>query len=162
MEFGEDSDRMSRFFADYPLKLFCVNENTDFAVFHTELREVFEALKFRRDKKGFRRIIENNPAYGNLDRDTVEVLSVLMQAPRIWEEREKYMNHNNENEEGYDMITAWQELLTDERAEGRMEAQAAIILNMIKRGFSEEDICSLAECDLKKVAEVRNKMGCKL
>lgn len=124
MEFGEDPDRMSRFFADYPLRLFCVNENADFAVFHTELREVFEALRFRRDKKGFRQIIETNPAYGHLDRDTVEVLSVLMQAPGIWEEREKYMNHNNENEEEYDMITAWQELLMDERAEGRSEGRS--------------------------------------
>ena len=57
---------------------------------------------------------------------------MLMQAPGIWEEREKYMNHNNENEEEYDMITAWQELLMDERAEGRSEGRSEGIQVLIE------------------------------
>ena len=43
------------------------------------------------------------------------------------------------------------------KAEGIREKQEIIIRNMLARGFSDEDICALAECDLKTVEEIRRK-----
>lgn len=43
------------------------------------------------------------------------------------------------------------------KVEGIREKQAIIIRNMLARGFSDEDICALAECDLKTVEEIRRK-----
>lgn len=117
MDFGSDRDGMSRFFADYPLRLFCVNEQSDFDRFHTELREVFTAMNYRRDKKRLYTAMEENPAFQKLNEDTIRVLSVLLDAPRIWKEKEKFM-HLNDDEEEYDMCQAMRELLEDAKNDG--------------------------------------------
>lgn len=115
MRFGKE-DEMEAFFADYPLRLFCVNEESDFTAFNTELKEVFQSLIYRRDKIGLRRLVENEKAYRHLSRDTVEAISVLLNVPRLWEDREKYISKGEEEE--YDMCQALREMLDDERKEG--------------------------------------------
>lgn len=117
MDFGENEDGMSRFFTDYPMRLFCVNEQADFSMFHTEIREVFTALAYRRNKAEFRKRVARDTAFRRLDRDTVQVLSVLLNIPELWKDREKFMTGNEEEEE-YDMCQAWQELLEDAKGEG--------------------------------------------
>lgn len=43
------------------------------------------------------------------------------------------------------------------REEGRKLGMQTVILNMLKRGMSDEDICALAECEQNMVDEVREK-----
>lgn len=116
MDFGEDKEEMNTLFADYPLRLYCIGEEKDFSLFHTELRTVFRTLKYRKNKRELKKLVEAEPEYRHLDRDTVEVMATLLKIPKIWEEREKYMNGN---EEEYDMCQALQEMLMDERIEGK-------------------------------------------
>lgn len=71
-------------------------------------------------------------------------------------------------EEQIDMCRAITELMEDSRAEGvlaGMEAGRAegidektrtIVLNMLNRGMSDEDIRVLAECEQKLIDEVRS------
>jgi hypothetical protein len=42
-------------------------------------------------------------------------------------------------------------------ATGRAEKQDSIIRNMLRRGFSDEEICSLVECSQETLDEVRGK-----
>ena len=44
------------------------------------------------------------------------------------------------------------------RLEGEQEAVERIILNMIKKGMPDEDICALAECNQELVDEVRKSV----
>lgn len=118
MDFGADKDSMSCLFADYPLRLFCVNGQEDFSGFRTELREVFTALSYRRDKKGLYAAMTENPTFRKMDEETVKVLSVLLSAPRLWEERKRHMSINEEREEEYDMCQAMKELLEDAKNDG--------------------------------------------
>lgn len=135
MDFGEDKDEMSCLFADYPLHILCVNEEQDFSMFHTELRQLFQAMQYRRDKKGLLQLLENNEEYQHLDLDTLEAMSVLMVIPRIWEERGKYMS---EKEEEGNMCQAIRELMEDARSEGIEQGMEQIILNMHNNGFTVE------------------------
>ena len=48
--------------------------------------------------------------------------------------------------EEYDMCQAIREWREDDKAEGRDEARKTIVLNMLKKGFSDEEICELTEC----------------
>lgn len=147
------------------LCLYCINEETDFSVFHTELRQVFELVKYRKDKKHLWKLIESHPAYQHMDADTLEVVSTLLNIPKLWENRIKYMKKNNESEE-YDMCQAIQELLADERnkginvgiKEGIEEKTIQIIKNMLNRNMSDEDIMAIAECSQAAIDNVRNAM----
>lgn len=145
--FGEDKEEIDTLFADYPLRLYCIGEEKDFSLFNTELRTVFRTLKYRKNKSELKKLVEAEPEYRHLDRDTVEVMATLLKIPKIWEEREKYMNGN---EEEYDMCQALQEMLMDERIEGKKagikEGIKAFIESGRELGIREE----IVEAKLKE------------
>ena len=105
-------------FADYPMNLICINEQTDFTCYQTPLREVFSLLRYRRDKRGLKKLLEEDPAYQEMDEETSQVVSVLMGAEKFMEERERYRK-----EEKYNMCQALQEMMEDSRQEGREEGR---------------------------------------
>lgn len=75
--------------------------------------------------------------------------------------------HMTEDREEYDMCKAMQELLEEERksgilqginsgkVEGAVDKTRTVIQNMLERGFSNEDICAIADCDCRMIEEVR-------
>lgn len=172
IDFGADREDMGRFFANYPITLFCVNEQVSFPMFHTELREVFSVMNYRRNKKRLYEILLQDPSYRALDAETLKVMSVILNAPGLWRERDRYINKNeSENKEEYDMCQAMRELLADAEATGRNQgisqglsqgiSQGAadktrtIVLNMLARGMSDEDICAIAECTAEFIHTTR-------
>lgn len=62
---------------------------------------------------------ETKDAYKHLDKETLEVASVVMDMPEIWEHRDEYQ----ESMEEYDMCKAIRGLMADSKAEGRQEGQ---------------------------------------
>ena len=130
MDFGTDEDGMSEFFADYPFRLFCVNEMEDFSMFHTQLQDVFRLM--RKDKEKMLQLLEESSKYRGLDEETLELLAVVVDEPRIWENRSKY-----KQEGGYNMCKAWKEMKKDARDEGRREGRREGILEGQLEGKQE-------------------------
>jgi len=129
MDFGADEDGMSEFFADYPFRLFCVNEMEDFSVFQTELQDVFNLMRYRKNKKKMLQLIEENPKYQSLDEETLELLTIVVDEPRIWEQRNRYKQEGKQDgKEGYNMCKAWKEMKKDARREGKREGKREGIL----------------------------------
>ncbi len=152
MDFGDDTGDMSEQFADYPFRLYCVNEEHDFSVFHTQLRSVFELLPLRKDKKRLLMKLTEDEAYSHMDEDSLEFLSVLMDNPAIWKNRNKYkksmMNSSNNEQEEYDMCQAIRELIEDGKQEGikegRIDALKHSVENLMKSlSISLEKACKL-------------------
>lgn len=107
-----------------------------------------------------------------MNEDCLEFLSVVMDSPRLWKDREKYMSkdtsENNQKEmEGYDVCQAIRELIEDGRQEGklegrlegkkegRMEALKLSVENLMKSlSISLDKACELLdvteECDRLK------------
>lgn len=143
MNFGEDGDALSRYFADYPMRLVCLNEKSDYKEFRTEVRKVFRLMNLRKNRKLMQKEFETNPDYKDVDVETVEAISVMLDAPEIWERRNGHMK--NEEREGNDMCQAIREMLEDARTEGRIEGRTegisfAIIQLLSEKGFVSERI----------------------
>ena len=96
----------------------CINEITDFSRFQSPLRELFELLACRQDKKALREITLKNPAYQKMDKETAYVASVLMGV-----KPEKMSNAKNQ-EGSYNMCKGLQDLMLEERTEGHIEGRA--------------------------------------
>lgn len=75
----------------------------------------------------------------------------MCRAMREWMEEERNEGVQQGIQQGI------QQGMQQGKAEGIREKQEIIIRNMLARGFSDEDICALAECDLKTVEEIREK-----
>jgi len=156
MDFQNDTDLLRPFFADYPFRLFCVNAQTDYNVFHTELKTLFMALSQRSNPNGLQQLMTGHNAYKHLSPDTAEALAILLDMPQIWEKREEYFNLNKED---YNMCYAVQKWHEQDRSEGiaigREDKTRQVIANMLKRGFSDEDISALAECSQTMINEIK-------
>lgn len=162
MDFGGEEDRFRGMFKDYPMQLYCLNEARDLQMFHTEVGTLFEALQHRKDREGLKRLIQSDPRYQQLDADTLEIMSVMLEWPSVWRQREKCIMNDTED---YDMCQAVREWAEEERSIGRLEGHKAgvnektytIVKNMLNRGMADEDIMAIAECDRELLEDIRNK-----
>lgn len=164
MNFGEDRDEMSRYFSDYPMHLYCLNEQDDFELFKTEIKKAFNILRFRKNKRNLYRELKEKKEYQNMDIDTLEVVSVMLDAPKIWNEREKYMK--TEKEEEVNMCQAIEEWIEEERGLGKAEGKAEDIVELLEElGAVTEELCKeifdqkdleILKVWLKKAAKVES------
>ena len=139
--------------------LVCVNEQTDLSHYHTDIREVFQILNCRGNKQGILNLLQDK-AYGNLTEETWETIVTLTDWPELLKKKKRYQKTEEEGE-GYDMDSAWKEILADERARGREEGKTSIIQNMINRNFTDKDIRAAVKCRQKTIDEIREKMPVK-
>lgn len=118
--------------------MYCLNEMDNFGMFRTQLRKVFEVLRYRTDKEEMLRIIREGNGYQNLDEETLEMLAVLMNEPRIWEQRKEY-EQKEECGGGYNMCKALDDMKKEAkmegREEGREEGAIEVLCSLVKDGM---------------------------
>ena len=73
------------------------------------------------------------------------------------QKKDKYKTENGEEEE-YNMCQALEELMEDNRNEGRREGRKTVVKNMLDRGYEIEDICAIAGCEASFVEEVKKEL----
>ena len=73
------------------------------------------------------------------------------------QKKDLYETINGEEEE-YNMCQALEELMEDNRNEGRREGRKIVVRNMLDRGYEIEDICAIAGCEASFVEEVRKEL----
>ena len=160
MDFGKEGEAFEGMFSDYPMRLYCIGEEEDFDRFHTELRELFCAVKNRRDKRALQELMEKEEGYRHLSAETAKTMSVLLNMPRIWEERERYMEE--EEEEEYDMCQAIKEWIEDERKAGYEEGIKEGIKEGIREGIEEGRKEGIKEGMKAGKAKGETEMRCKI
>ena len=155
MDFGSDSDQMSRYFADYPMKLFCVKEEQAFSCFHTELRQFFTMISCQKDGERLRRLAESED-YRNISIDTAEAIAVVLGWSDPKEIRMKY----EEKGKGVNMCKALEDLLAIEREKGEKLGIEQITNNMIWNMQQEGiELDRISRISGKTVEEVQKILG---
>ena len=159
MEFDPEESVRS-LFKDYPLTLFCINEQEGFEEFHSGLKQLFCAMNCRKDKERMSELMKNE-AYSHLSKETWEAIAVMTDNAAMLQKKDKYKTENGEEEE-YNMCQALEELMEDNRNEGRnegnLEKTKTVVRNMLDRGYEIEDICAIAGCEASFVEEVRKEL----
>lgn len=125
-------------------------------VFETDLKEFFQAMQCRNDKKKLKELLRTE-RFRHLKEETAWAIAVHLDRKRLAAKIEK---------EKLDMCIALDELLADERAEGRVEGRTEgekkgkkeervfIIRNMLKEGMDQEFICRVTGCSPQEFASV--------
>ena len=103
------------------------------------MREVFSLFPHRKNKKKVRELLQNNPEYSEMDRDTAQTISALMGVDAFMEREEKYKSGGK-----YNMCQALREMMEDSRMEGHSlgvaEGIRALIMENLDEGVSVERI----------------------
>lgn len=95
--------------------------------------------------------------YSHLNEDTWDAIAVMTDNAAMLQKKDLYKTENQKEE--FNMCQALQELMQDERNEGKIEDQKIVIRNMINRGYKTEDICAIAECSPAFVKEVETELA---
>jgi hypothetical protein len=92
--FQNTNDRLLSFVQDYKINLIAPTQIRDdeFDLFHSSLKEVLLFIKYAKDKKRVRELVENNEAYHHMSQDAVKVINVCTGANLQIREEEKTIN----------------------------------------------------------------------
>ena len=117
-------DEMKEFVTNYKLNLYDCHEHDTFDEYHTGLRQLFEVIRYNKDKERLQRVVEENrEAYINMDSDTIEMIEVMTGRKHLGQH--KTMKNGKER---YNMIKAFE----DYRLEGKIEGKIEGILELLE------------------------------
>ena len=120
-------DEMKGFVTNYKLNLYDCHEHDTFDEYHTGLRQLFEMIRYGKDKEQLKRVMEENKeAYSNMDNDTREMLEVMTSVK--FSEPHRTM----EREERYSMLKAIEDMIEDGRTEGKVVGKIESILELLE------------------------------
>lgn len=151
MDFGEDETLWEHFFKDYGVHMLCLNEVEDFSAFQSPLKELLAFLACREDKAKLKRILQENPAYSEMDEETAQVMKVFTGVNHMKAEK-KVINE----EVRYDMCKGLRDWAEEERENGMQKGIQkgieALIETCCELGLSKEDVLSriILKFDLEK------------
>ncbi len=137
----EIDDELKEYVTNYRLNLYDCQEHDSFEEYRTGLRQVFETVRYGKDKEKLKEVMEENrEAYSRIDSDTRDMLEVVanVRIPEAFKTVEK-------GEERYDMCKAFEDMRQEgidigmERGirEGKAEG---IIETGIELGLTKDDI----------------------
>ena len=139
---------ISQFVQDYKLNLLeiCNLSDEDLEKFHTDVKQVFEFIKNRRDKEKMLQLIQNDPGYKNIDENAYRMMEVhgSLKGYRIMVE--DYRTEKG----GVDMCKAWDDWREDGRKEGREEGRREERINTERERKNAEKERQNAEEERRK------------
>lgn len=156
LDFGGENEKLRPYINDYKLNLFDYHDYDSFEQFHSELRIIFEFLRYAKDKEALRKVVAGNSEnYYNVSNETYEMIAVLTNSVELLVKDKRY-----ENEEGgWNMCKALEDIRLEGIEQGIEQGierkTHQIVENMLRRGMAEEDIAALAACDLQMVLDVK-------
>ena len=128
MDFGKE--RQGLFpaqFHDYGITVIDASDESLAKRCTTELRYLLMALSARGSRQRMQELFQSDE-FQNLDQDTVKVIAVMTDMPEFMEKMEQYKN----DEGGYRMCKAMEELKEEFREEGRAENRVDSIRSLMQ------------------------------
>ena len=120
MNFGESGEEWEQLFSDYKMHLVCLNEIEDFSVYQSPLKELFALIAAKNDRTKLKKLIQEDPAYQNLDEETANIANVMIGGKKIVAKMKEYQE---EYEEEYDMCDGLKGIIEDSKNEGKIEGK---------------------------------------
>lgn len=142
LDFGEETELIKPFINDYKLNLYDFHDYEDFDNFHTELKTLFEFLRYSKDKNEMRRRMEQDAdRYRCMDMDTGKLLANLVNIGEL----KKYQILEPERSR-IDMCKAFEDYKLEGKLEGRAEGELMNIIQLVCKKLAKgKDDRTIAE-----------------
>lgn len=125
---------MKKYVTNYRLNLYDCHEHDTFDEYHTGLRQLFEILRYNKDREQMTRIIaENKEAYSNLDSDTRELLEVVakVKIPKKYEITGEGVKNMTKEDQKFDYCKAWVDQRLFGVEEGKIEWKREFLVQLV-------------------------------
>lgn len=156
------NDETRKFVTNYKLNLYDCHEHDTFDAYHTGLRQLFEVVRYGKDKEKLQQLmLENKETYSRIDSDTKELLEVVAKV-KIGEEYEIMECEDKK----YDMCKAFMDMKQEGVLEGKIEGKiegrieerqehlVRTVCIKLRKNKSAEVIADELEEDLSEIEKV--------
>lgn len=152
LDFRDIPGELRNMVNDYRIQLLEIRKLSQTEVFRTDLKQVFDFIRYSNDKKKLRELVQHDPAYREMEEDAYETAAVFTGAKELLEVKKFHEEGGKIN-----MCQALTALIADGRSEGRilgrnegrMEGQLEEMLRIIRRmsekGVEAFDIAKLLD-----------------
>ena len=155
LNFNNIPDELKKMVNNYRMNLLDIGKLESTDVFHTDIKQVFDFIRNKKNKTEIVNLIKNNPAYRKMPRDAYDVMVAFTKSETllpVWE---------NKDEESVDMCKA----LEDLKEEGREEGRDTVLCALVQEGLLAMEIAAQkAQVSLKKFEtiylEYQQKTAC--
>ena len=144
-------EKMRALVVDYPMHLVDIRRLENTNVFKTDVKQVFDFIRCSGDKQKLLELVQSDGHFKQMEEDAYEVVTNYVRAEELIQVKEEYSREDGR----IDMCQALKELLADERMEGREEGRKSIVIKMVQKGKSDEEIMELTECSAQMLWEVK-------
>ena len=153
--FKTTDEKLLSMVPDYKINLIAPAEmnDEDFEDFTTDLREVLLFLKYSKDKKKLKEVIENDSGFHEMETKTVMMLNELTNANLNVDERKEKQNMRT----AIDEIREEAEMLGEARGErkGEIKGQKNLIDRALRNGKSEQEIAAFFNMPLEEMQKLQ-------
>ena len=152
LDFTDIPTKLRTYINDYPIHVFEIRKLEDMTVFKTDLKQIFEFIKYSSDKRKLRHLVQNDPAYQELDEDAYDMAVQYTGATELIAVKKDYENGGKVN-----MCKALTEMLADERQEGIEQGKEKALFSLMRKGLISEE--QAAEELGVSVGEIKKLLG---
>lgn len=119
---------------DYHIHICEVRKFQDTYVFQTDLKQVFDCIRYSEDKEKLYELVMNDPAYEKLDEDAYDVIAEYTNMDDIMEMKQEEQKGDKVN-----MCRAIREMIEDGREQGREQGIKVLIETCMEFGSTKEE-----------------------
>lgn len=134
LDFTDIPTKLRAYINDYPIHVFEIRKLEDMTVFKTDLKQIFEFIKYSSDKKKLKYLVQNDPAYQELDEDAYDMAVQYTGAIELIAVKKDYENGGKVN-----MCKALTEMLADERQEGIEQGKEKALFSLVRKGLISQE-----------------------
>ena len=73
LDFTDIPEKLRKYVNNYPIHVFEIAKLERTEVFQTDLKQIFDFIRYAKDKKRLKKLVENDPAYQNMDEDAYDM-----------------------------------------------------------------------------------------
>ena len=118
LDFTDIPDELKGMVSDYKINVIDIHRLKDTSMFQTDVRQVFDFIRYSDDKKKLLELVENDSSYIEMDDDAVEVINEYTNVLQLVKKEKYQMKKDTTN-----VCKALRDLVEDSKAEGRTEGR---------------------------------------
>lgn len=126
LDFTDIPESIIKMIPDYRINLIEIRKLTDTSVFRTDVRQVFDFIRYSEDKKTLKILVEGDAYYRNMEEDAFDIVTHYTNASELIAAKDYYSGKEGK----IDMCKAIKELIEDGRMEGREEGLRALVVSL--------------------------------
>lgn len=116
LDFTDVPEELKAYINNYQAHIFSIKKMDNTDVFRTDLKQIFDFIRYAEDKKKLRELVENDPLYKNMDEDAYDMVVACTGTKELLEIK-KY--HGKDGK--IDMCKGLYDWIEEERMEGKSE-----------------------------------------